>query len=233
MSEESVIRKVRALLELNTGNGATEAEASVAAARAQELLLRYNLSLSDCEAKTGAVGLFVAFESNGKNPAHWRNSLLGWVGAAYFAQAFTYSRPSVKYCFVGRESNAKVACEMFAYLSEVVFRVSLEELNGRGAAYLDSFRKGMVSRLGQRLRDARRQFVETSAQGTALRLLTAEEKVKMEAEQYYQSAGMKTKAFTIPGASCREAQAAGRAAAEKVNLSDQLGAGRRAQGELG
>lgn len=50
-NREAAMNRIRALLAKTTANGATEAEALTAAAKAGELLDRYNLTLSDVEIK--------------------------------------------------------------------------------------------------------------------------------------------------------------------------------------
>lgn len=174
MSEvsDAMLKRIRALLAMSRGN-ANENEAAVAAAKAQELLLQYNLSIDDVEQRdsTGKVIEDGDLLTSSSNP--WRRDLAVAIASLYFCDYYWQhvrfkaphrKRPYIRgdrHNFVGLPHNVVVVKEMFVYLVDTIERLAKEArkdvvkrkvpIDGRPHAYEHAFRHGCAKRIIDRI----------------------------------------------------------------------------------
>lgn len=157
---KKIVERIRKILSL-AGNNPSEKEAALAAEKAQELLIRHNLTMADVPLSSAAAERVVEeFGESGRWRAY-EKSLMTVVAKAHLCKALIGRKGIVS--FIGRESNAQVARYMFGYLRETIYRLGLEswmenkpKFHGvHGKTYIGSFGLGAVKRIGERL-DTRR-----------------------------------------------------------------------------
>jgi len=218
--QEAVSRRIRGLLYKTTENGATEAEAIEAAAKARELMDRYRLSMSDVEIADEPV-----IQAEVDRPNAKRYAAVDYCGHgidAYCGVRSWMRRKSGKTVRV--YLGLKPDVEMARYLYEAIAGAIRVELGvyQRQAGYRDrdetaSFQLGMATRINQRLLEMARELepVAKTASGTALVVVR-----NAVVNAAYDALGLKFRG-SYSGMSSRSSSArdAGRAAGNRVNLS--------------
>jgi hypothetical protein len=190
MENEAVIRKIQKLLELAVNPN--EAEASLAMARAQELLAKYNLDfamVTETAVKGGTVA--PAPEKREKTKIsrsaqyRWQRELWKIIAEANFCHhwiAHVYegkrgvgkvSKVAVKrHMVLGKESNVIVVRMMGEYLEDTMERLLPYPNNERMSRSALSWKAGCAERLGERIRENMDRMKQAGdavhAAGTAL-----------------------------------------------------------------
>lgn len=146
---QDILEKVKKLMAL--GNSPSEAEAASAIAKARELLARHGLSLTDVEAHSPEIVEGVLFEK--QRLRSWEAQLIHVVTRATFTQALHVRKGKTSHVLlIGREVNTIAAKDLFEYLHLVVLK--LGRANSSKVAHLESFKCGVVQRIGERLQDS-------------------------------------------------------------------------------
>ena len=218
---DGIIEVIQALLAKTEANGATEAEASSAAAKAQELLARHNLAMAEVEplADNGAAG--VTEERIDANSAAWRGSLCKGIAGAMFCRVvrcgggWDKEGRSIGYkiAIIGAPENVGAVRELFRWLEGQVDAVAARECRGMGRRYANSFRLGMAQRLGARIRE---QAAAEAAQSVAMRAVVVHHEAANRAFVVEHYPGLVTRRAS---ASSGAGMAAGQAAGNGVGLA--------------
>ena len=132
-NKESVIKKIQALLRMSTDKSASENEMMMAASKAQELLGRYNLNISEVKGADHIDEPIEKYEFDEEESAQYS----GWKGGLYGAAARLYMcryyhtrgvdekyRKVRRHVFIGRQSNRIVCKEMCKYFEQAVKRIA-------------------------------------------------------------------------------------------------------------
>ncbi len=144
-----ILAKVKKLMAL--GASPSEAEAASALEKARVLLARYGLSLTDVASHSPDVVEGVLLEK--KRLRSWESHLIQVVALCTFTQALHVHRGDIgQVLLVGRELNTLAAKDLFTYLHLVVLK--LGRAHSSEVAHLESFRRGVVQRIGERLTEA-------------------------------------------------------------------------------
>ena len=150
---DTILERVRKLLALSSSSN--PAEAAAAAAKAQELLLEYNLSMDQLgEAKTSSRVGHIVFEApRPKNEGKWRAALISGVGRCHFCKVIdghTY------FTLIGQKEDMEVTREVYnwlvgqiLYLGPLAYKASLTE--DRKPTFLRSFYYGAAVIICNRL----------------------------------------------------------------------------------
>jgi uncharacterized protein DUF2786 len=149
--DDSIVKRVRKLLALAASDsGATEAEASLAASKAAEIMEEYGLSIMQME-ESGQ-------ETEGRDKdlfqaerAHWHDVLIAAVAESCFVYAETRKRRNVhlrEFTLIGRKSAATTARITYEYLVKAILRTYKES----GAESRQLFATGAAERLAERLK---------------------------------------------------------------------------------
>jgi hypothetical protein len=161
------IRKLRSLASANSN----ENEAAAAAAKAEKLIAEHGIAeaMLDVEPEgiaPGAVGDPV--DVMGKRFYHWRSYLLSNLCELHgCAHAYTSQTKAV---FFGRPSDVAVVQELFGWLAEEIDTLAKRQGAGRGAKWLETYRLGCVSGIGDAMLQAQSE-ARRLAPSTALSLL--------------------------------------------------------------
>nr|QIG67177.1 DUF2786 domain-containing protein [Rhizobium phage RHph_TM26] len=190
LSEEQVkiVQKVEKLLALANRKKGNEAEAAVAAAKAQEMLAAYNIDMAMVEQSSGSSGRREDVKHKGGvylyQRALWRavaelNFCLYWTSTKWVSRDvkkkawggdFTSTIWSIQYQHrvVGRTVNVKLTQSMASYLEQTIERLVMERLgnqnNLRFSRWAVSYRKGAAARIIEKVQDRRDQLEAEEAE---------------------------------------------------------------------
>ncbi len=171
MAEQDVLRKVRLLMKKAEG-GTTEAEASMLVAKAQELLAKYNLQMSQLDAAEPER----ASSAKRVKDTYTRSALFDYQRELWKAVAeanFCVYEPipifkvntlgvrlksNYHHFLIGREENVIATRIMGDYLEEMVSRLCPYP----GGKPMFSWKEGCAARLTERLQAKRKEMEEQS-----------------------------------------------------------------------
>lgn len=166
---------INKLLTLAKDSGATEAEASLAAEKAQALMTEHNLSMANIEAAgglTGDDGKRVKDGVDNRASYKWQRTLmaaLAELNFCYCKEEFKYHRHTTSfdgYQLIGRAANVASARVMFEYLLSTIDRLAKAEVQDPGqyfTRYAHSFKEGCADRVIERLKDRRNEEIDAAA----------------------------------------------------------------------
>jgi hypothetical protein len=160
MTKEEVLSKVRKLFELS--NSPNENEAALAAAKARELLARYNLSIADLPTDDARSTLAPTEASVrvGKAVRNWVKGLLFHVAEGFECQHIIRRRQGFDtiLSFIGTPADAEVAVYTFqflyrqlhGYVDRALTRLKRENRGWSTASLKSAYLDGAVKRIGER-----------------------------------------------------------------------------------
>lgn len=186
--QKKLIERIKALFRLgDKERNNSEAEAEVATAKAQELLQKYNLSLSevlntdeDLKKSAGDIVDEVAKEMNKSSLSSWENNLTITVGECCecktYRQVWKRGKSSTfSLRFVGTKWDVAIAVELFNYLHKTLLRKS--RVNYRDNLPLQrSYLEGACYRLEQRVREQTEQFKREQVKNQKFALMVINKK---------------------------------------------------------
>jgi hypothetical protein len=186
MTKEEVLSKVRKLFELS--HSPNENEAASAAAKAREMLSRYNLTMADLPTEE-MKNTFEAVEKSvtmGKVLRHWVKVLLVHVSKGFECEHIIRRRQGRNpiLTFIGAPADAEVAVYTFQFLFRQVDRLAekalprlrRENLGWSGASLRCAYLDGAVQRIGERLQ-ARADSIRRTEQSACKELILAKEQM--------------------------------------------------------
>ncbi len=188
MTKEQVVSKVRKLFELS--NSSNENEAALAAAKARELLSRYNLGMADLPTDNikSAIEVTEATVGVGSVVRNWVKGLLIHVACGFDCEHIIRRRNGSNpiLAFIGTTADAEIALCTFRFLFRDLNRLvnqalpKLKRQNGFWStsslryAYLD----GAVKRIGERFEQQTEKIREAERQGCKDLVLAKEQMIR-------------------------------------------------------
>lgn len=234
---EAVSTRIRALLAKTVENGATEAEAMSAAAKAREWMDKYRLSMSDVEIQAEPLVQEQVDRPNETRIAAVDYCLGGidrycgvktWYTTTAFTNGSRYRAIGIKKLSI---LGLKADVEMARYLYTMIGGAIKSELarwqkarGERDRAATSSFQVGMASRINSRLTDMARALEPVAMTGSGTALIVVKNAIVEDAYREISAGFSKS---TSSGMSSRDGAAyrAGAAAGDRVNLSRPLRGG--------
>jgi hypothetical protein len=162
MTKQEILSKVQKLFEL--ANSPNENEAALAAAKARELLARYNLSIADLPSENirSAIAPTEASVSVGKAVRNWVKGLLIHIADGFECQHIIRRRhgSNTILSFIGTPADTEIAVYTFQFLYRQLHRLVERALprlkqENRGwstAALKSAYLDGAVRRIGEKFR---------------------------------------------------------------------------------
>ena len=179
-TEEQILEVIRALLTKTVERGCTQEEASAAAAKAQELLQKYKLEMSeistnDTEVKPNMRKSHLDVKGKGHDGS-WKAMLLHRVAKYNFCRAIELSGLDKSLLF-GTATDVEVVKMLFNWIVEQLERFATEfrkEYDGtdRRPTWRRSFFTAAVNAIGNRLFEQQQEFERSSEKSTALVLVS-------------------------------------------------------------
>jgi hypothetical protein len=158
---EQLLRILEALLEKTTKRGATEAEAKAAAAKAQELMDKYGLELSDIKAADPHVACGHGdIHYAGRKFTHEAQYTCNAIAELTGTKAWSMNTgDGVRIRFFGLHNDVSVACWLYRTFQSAMEFEWVSHWNHHGDGYRahvrtvrKSFMMGMANRLNERVR---------------------------------------------------------------------------------
>lgn len=188
--QQSVALRIKKLLNL-AANNSSEAEATAAAAKAQELLVEYNLSAANVDGATSVDGRREKVMVEGGHYVY-QAMLWGSVAELHFCLHWVQQyrvlgqwrrkqgdgarvrvagyRRKHRHMLIGRVVNVALTRSVAEYLQTTVERITREETQARRIAPLSqwamSFRQGAARRICEKLEDKREQALAAERERT-------------------------------------------------------------------
>jgi len=218
-----IVAKIRALLAKTEDAGCSEDEALAAAAKAGELMDKYELTESDIELTENKGQIKSEERYQNRTNAHEARFTLGAIGE--FTKTVAYmSEDSV--CFVGFSQDREIAFYLYDLIKnamDVEFRRFLKSPDRpdhiHGRTLRASFMRGMATRISERLREMTRQRAVDQAQlakGQGAALVVVKQKL---IRQHMADIGLRLTSSRGRYRYIESGHAAGRAAGARVNLT--------------
>ncbi len=219
---DSMKQKIAALLALAGDDGATEAEASLAAERAQEMMLKYGISLAEITMNdTAARRIGADAVEFTVDTGDWRILLADGVVRSVGGQMvitrgvwnFATDRKGQQFTFICPEGTADSCLDLYKWLEAQLSLTSSKAMKSRdetwvhGRQWRRSWLVGASQRIANRLRE-RYEEAQTENTGTALVLMRDAVQDKMD-EMFGKLRTRKTNAGNLNGEAYRKGQTAG------------------------
>lgn len=157
MDSTKMIETIKKLLRTSMDSGATENEARLASLKAQKLMAKYNIEITDVEEQEEDISYTVIDTGAGNK---WKYSLAIIISRNFCCKFFTIG--TGKMAFYGYNHNTAVAKEVFNFLYNVGNRLAMrhyqnlryrnEETKGVKNSFLIGYVKGIASVLDQQCR---------------------------------------------------------------------------------
>lgn len=241
-SRETVIQKIKNLLQLAENEGSTAGEAAAAMGRAQHLMDMHRIDIAmaeDFEAETTEE--IRDWDDpmdtmNGRSLPTWLGRLAMVVARAngcYVYQSWTDGKKSLN--IVGGASDATTARYFYRWIRRQVDEMAAD-YSGNGRTWINNWRLGCVEEIGRRLKDARESAKQEAVSDGHALVVVENAVVKLEQRSNEVQAWAQKKLRLGGGrrASSRYdggARAQGRRDGARVNItsgsSAQLGGGPR------
>lgn len=219
MTHEEVIAKVRKLYALAQGN-ASEGEAQAAIGAAERLIQAHRLSAAEVNA-SGSGGSM----ADGRIPhvrALWARFLLSTLCRHY--QCAPVDLGASGFRVFGRSEDLALLTLQYDRIREQVERLCVMNCTGKGRSYADSYKKGVVASITERLK---RSNVEAQ-QATSTAIVRVMDQRKAEADSALHAAYPSMKIVKRnAGRVSREAYEHGKRDGVHVHMGESLGSGVR------
>lgn len=224
---DTIARRVRALLAKTVENGATEAEAIAAAAKARQLLDEHRLSQADCEIEAEPIDDVLIERPNDLKLAAVDYCLTG-IDAYCGVKTWFSKRGGVrKVRCIGLRNDVDMAVYLYKMLASTIASEGARFARanpGGGRRVKASFQVGMAARIDDRLHEMAKALnpVAKTASGTAL--VVVKDRVVNDA---FARLGIHLSGRWTGGISVKDGASynAGRAAGDRVNLSRPVNSG--------
>lgn len=196
MNYEEALDKAIKCLKLSKSSN--QHEAALAAARAQEIIDKYNLSVDDIseggEPKANKESIV---DFGWTDPLHevcqvdtqWTIRLADIIAKQNACRCFWHTKPTSSSCIkiVGRPSDVQAVRYLFEWLNREVRRLRRIECKGRSRKYQIDFSLGVVDTIYRKMHQQRKETIETVKKEAAnpFALVRVEQSIaKMEAKSH-------------------------------------------------
>ena len=194
-----VLTKIKKLLALSASSNPNEA--ALAAAKAQELLMQHNLTMSQIETH-GESKYEQTFINTGSR--FWRRSLLTTIARSNFCEVIY--EPQIKSAaLIGEQHNQEVVIYLHNYLVGQIEPMAMTayKLSGtmmHGKSWLDSFYIGAINAISERLRAQKNEMAAASNECRSL-VVVKDAELQAALHRLYPSikAGMKKRVRSADG----------------------------------
>lgn len=221
---DRVLARVRKMLALANDQQASEGERDNALRMAHATLAKYNLELSDTQAKDDPRGKHEAVYYS----RPWSRSCSAAIAELFFCK-YVFVQPrrtqDGKHYFIGKGTNATTALEMARFIVGSIDKEATRWQRANGGNH-DSWRAfcwGATMAITKRVKELQASKDQASAPGTALVLANLYQVEAAANEAFLRATMNTTKGRNAPGTRDYGASAAGRSYGNSVSLSTQVG----------
>ena len=230
-SKEEVIALIRKLFNLgNRDRNSSESEAEAALQKAQELLQKHNLDMSEIaidNTQEKVVGIEIeneiVFELKRSSMSSWEKTLIVVIGTAtetngYFNKVYRSGNSILwQVGYIGTEWDRSIAKELYLYLHEKIYKMS-KQFYGSDMPSQRCFMEGFVNRLYHRVKEQIDSFKKETTGNQKYEMVIFEKKNAIEKYGKDVLHLRKSKARCSGGEWNGDAYRHGQREAEKVDL---------------
>ena len=162
-SRSKIIERVKKLLAISTSH-VNENEASATYSAAQELISKYQIEEAELNAKTNIPLVIVhdMIDSGNKSSILWKERLVGSLTEVNHCDFIIEKNSSLEdgvngssiYFIFGQETNVELIKILFNLISNQI-EYFAKSSTCRGKSEMNSFKLGITTRVGQRLKDSK------------------------------------------------------------------------------
>lgn len=239
----SIAEKVRALLAKTVENGATVEEAASAAAKAQELLFKYNLDLAafgEGPETNGYVNELHPLGAKNGVPVRWRRELFHAIAETNFCRSLHYTTGTPRMAVIGRPHDVEFVRYLYDYLAatlEAMARRDRERLLRYGGkiewlGFLNNYGVAAALVVRKRLQDRQLEMATQDQASTALVVLSDQMLTKAQQRFYPNAKAGKSPLITTISQAAEAARMMGLEAGRQVNLNRPIEASKIAGRQL-
>ena len=192
-THETILMRIKKLLNLTEARGATPEEAANAAAKAQALLFEHNLSMAAVEGvnldKAESYDKTDYEMKEGKGQYEWRKSLLAVIARENFCKVIQFAGVQNHVDIIGKRSNVEVVCYIYESVQreiERLARIAKRQQAVEACKYYSSFCRGAIFTIAERLRAQRRTNEQATSSSTAL-VVQTDADLKRAVSQWFPS----------------------------------------------
>ncbi len=209
-SRAKIIEKVQKLLAFGNDFRGNEKEAAAFISNAQDLISRYQIEEAELQSKSDIPLVFTHeyIETGKKSSILWKEKLIFIIADVNNCKCLIHTIPAdddhekwshgfKKYLIGGTASNIEIVKMLFELITNQV-EYFTKLMNCKGKTESNSYRLGMTTRIGQRLRDSKEKSILEHAQEKTILSIDTKEKVnnalmifekeKSDAEKYLMTA---------------------------------------------
>lgn len=171
---DKILDRVKKLLKLSESPNLNEAEA--AAAKAQELLTKYKLSMFEVENFNDQEQEEIlnltdddSLDSFKNNIALWKTTLAVAIAKANNCRIYTLRIKTeedidkAKLALVGTVSNTQIVKCLYHYIVNEIERLAKRDGTGKGRFWINSFKLGATSQIEKRLKEINNSLLKTAS----------------------------------------------------------------------
>lgn len=221
MNDEAIIDKIHKLLRLaDEQGGGTDAERDLAAQRAQEMMLKYNIEVSLMD-EDNAPGVEQASEQYSRG-LKWKGDLLSVIGQHNFVEVY-YMKvgPQFRFVMTGKPHNVAFVRELHKFLASQLTQACSAalardaHLTKNSNSYRRAFFRQACTVLWHRLKE--QADARYAAAGTTGTDLVVNERAAID--QFLQDLGLRTKRVKPRSLSDQAGAGAGHNAGHDVSIT--------------
>lgn len=225
--KESILLKIKKLMNMTVERGATPEEAANAAAKAQTLLMEYNLTMAEVSSHSDEKGEKVDKNiydmTDGKDQSlHWRRSLLNVVTRYNFCKLITnIDGLDRRTAIIGKKSNVEVAIYIYEHVQREIHKMAkayqrLQTANK--SMFYTSFCLGAVNTITQRLKANEETMTAANPKANALVVVNTQQ-LSTVTKQYFPILG---KGRAMPSVKRADGYELGQREAKNIALNKGL-----------
>lgn len=234
MSDQKILDKIKKLLALSTKNGATEAEAESAMAKAASLAARHNIDLAsaaDSKVEREAVTKYSQHHSLKKEEIY----LHAAASTLYNVRFLILNGGRAGYQYIGTPTDCELAEATFSYLNDQMLRIYKLHLANRPGMtqkerglFRDSFKQACSLRVQQRAVELMKELetsdkiAQESVGHNALVVAHHFQVKRDEIELYLKGTGMNIRTSRMRGPKSGTGTSAGYQAGNAVRLRQSV-----------
>jgi hypothetical protein len=229
MTQETILSRIKKLMNLTVERGATVEEAATAQVKAQALLFEHNLSMASVNAhnldkKEAEAYARAAYElKEGKDQSmDWRRTLLYIIAKANFCTAISHPDTPRLMSMIGRPSNVEIVQYLYEHVQREVHKLAkaAQRLQtSQKSTYYTAFCRGACATIRERLQKQEEDQAKSTAACTALVVQSQADLDKAVAKWFPYLAHGRRKT----GGRSADGFAAGKSAAKGIGLNRGVG----------
>lgn len=185
-SLEAILSKVQALMNKTVANGCTQEEAAAAAALAQSILFKHNLSMAQAKGFKKEEAESIRKHTTGVRGAkvsyRWRKQLTNFIANYNWCSVISDEGDAQRIWIIGKSSNVAVVEYLAEVVGDEIHRLAQRAADSR--KYYLSFCQGAIAAIVKRLHTQQKENIRAASGSQAL-VVQSKEELEQAVAQYF------------------------------------------------